>query len=123
MSSPGWYSRRFARSMPEPRNSDPYSPWSTPSRRRTTCQSRRWTTRSGATRVVATPSGAGGNGGMVAERHAGRRDALEDRGDDAVRGDVVGQRLVRQHEPVADDVGGHVEHVFGQDVRAAADEG
>ena len=37
--------------------------------------------------------------------------------------DAVGQRLVREHEPVAQDVGGDVEHVLRQHVacgRAAA---
>src|SRR3954469_23802311 len=113
MSSPGWYSRRFARSIPVPRNSVPYSPWSRPSRRRTTVQSRRWTTR----------SGAGGNGGMVAERDGRRGDALEDRREDPVGRDVVRQRLVREDEPVAHDVGRHVEHVLGEDIPPAADEG
>ena len=40
-----------------------------------------------------------------------------------VAGDVVGERLERQHEPVAQDVERHVEHVLGQRVVAAADEG
>src|SRR3954452_14294073 len=113
VSSPGWYSRRLARSIPVPRNSVPYSPWSRPSSLRTTVQSSRWTTR----------SGAGGDSCMVSERDGGRGDALEDRREDAVGRDVVGQRLVRQHEPVTHDVRRHVQHVLGQDVAAPADEG
>src|SRR3954467_13942272 len=120
MSSPGWYSGGLARSIPVPRNSVPYSPWSRPSSLRTTVQSSRWTTR----------SGAGGDGCMVSERDGGRGDALEDRravaggggGGGAGRGvrrgvggggDVVVPRLVRRHEPVAHDVRRHVQHVLG----------
>ena len=33
------------------------------------------------------------------------------------------QRLVRQRHPVAQDVRSHVEHVLGQDVAAAAQQG
>src|SRR5215207_4687259 len=111
-SSPGWYWRSPARSTPGPRNRLRYSPWSRPSRRRTTCQSRRWRTRSGA-----------GCDGMLSQGYGRRGNALEDRGQDPVRGDVLGQRLVRQDEPVAHDVGRHVEHVLGEDVPAAPEEG
>ena len=37
--------------------------------------------------------------------------------------DVVGERLEREHQPVAQDVEGHVEDVLRQGVVAAADEG
>src|SRR5215212_6394922 len=111
MSSPGWYWRRPARSTPGPRNRLRYSPWSRPSKRRTTCQSRRWRTRSGA-----------GDDGMLSKRDGGWRDPLEDRGEDPVRGDVLGQGLVRQDEPVAHDVGRHVEHVLGEHVLATPQE-
>src|SRR6188472_3952992 len=110
VSSPGWYSRSPARSTPEPRNRLRYSPWSRPSRRRMTVQSRRWRTR----------SGAGDEDAMVTQRDGGCGDAVEDGGQDAVGGDVLVEGLVREHEPVAHHVGGHVEHVVGEDVLAAA---
>src|SRR6476646_9452181 len=102
VSSPGWYSRSPARSRPEPRNRLRYSPWSR--------QSRRWRTR----------SGAGDEDAMVTQRDGGCGDTVEDRGQDAVGGDVLVECLVREHEPVAHDVRGHVEHVVGEDVLAAA---
>ena len=56
---------------------------------------------------------------------AGRRarGCGQDRAQQVVGGDVVGQRLERQHQAVAHDVERHVEHVLRQDVVAAAHEG
>ena len=51
-------------------------------------------------------------------RGAGHR--RQDPGEDVFDLDALGQRLVRQHQAVAHDVGRHVEHVLGHDVGAAA---
>ena len=60
---------------------------------------------------------------VLLERDDGDGDPAEDRGSRSVGGDVVGERLEGQDEPVAHDVVGHVEDVLRQDVVAAADEG
>src|ERR1017187_10744124 len=78
-----------------------------------TCQSRRWRMRSGADACAC----------MFPERYDGHRDATQDRREDSVPRDVVGERLERQHEAVADDIAGDVDHVLWQRIVAAADEG
>ncbi len=50
-------------------------------------------------------------------------DPADDAPEQRVAVHVVGQRLERQHQPMAKDVEDHVEHVLGQHVVAAADEG
>ena len=88
-------------------------PGAVPSRRRTTCQSRRWRTRSGADADVA----------MAMQGNHRDRDATDDGAQQVVGRDVVGECLVGQHQPVPQHVERHVQHVLGQRVVPAADEG
>ena len=79
-----------------------------------TVQSRRWRTRFRRRRAdttVASRSGTAGTGIRV-----------DDRAQELVARDVLGQRLERQHEPVAQHVERQVEDVLGQRVVAAAHE-
>ena len=54
---------------------------------------------------------------------SGDLDALEDPGDHLVAGDVLGLGLVAQEDPVAEDVGGDLLHVLGNDVAPSLEEG
>ena len=72
-------------------------------------------------------AGAGGLGccwpsGWVG-RDARRGDGREQAGEDVLGGEALGQRLVGQHEAVAQHVGGDVEDVLGQRVGAAPQQG
>src|SRR2546421_7430417 len=109
-SSPGSYSRMSARSMPCPRKSVRYSPWSRPSSRRMTVHSTRLRMASGSCCDT------------FLQRLRRRRDLLEHAIDDLLGRDVVRQRLVRQHEPVTQHVVDEIEDVLREDVRAAAHE-
>src|SRR4029079_18543777 len=107
-SSPYSYSRRSAKSTPLPRNRLRESPCNRPSRRRTTVQSRRWRTR----------SGAGGDAIIRTQRYDRGRDPVDDGGEDAVRADVVRKGLEREHQSMTEHVEREVEHVLGQGVVA-----
>ena len=75
----------------------------------------------GGVHVVARGRGAAA-GHALPERELGNGDGREDAVDDVVRRDAVGERLVREHEPVAQDVEGDLVEVLRQRVLAAAHE-
>ena len=52
------------------------------------------------------------SGSALMQRHLGERDGGQDAAEDVVGADVVGQRLVREHDAVAQDVEGEVVHVL-----------
>ena len=74
-------------------------------------------TKHGAHRSLALPDVALSRAARLGQGHGGQ-DAV----DDIVRRDAVGQRLVREHEAVAQDVGRELAHILRQRALAAADE-
>src|SRR5438132_10356386 len=97
-----------ARSRPWPRKSVRYSPWSSPSRRRMTVHS---------TRLRMT---SGFCCDTFLQRLPRRGDLLEHPVDELLGGDAVRERLVREHEPVPEDIVDEIEDVCREDVGAAA---
>src|SRR5919201_3848053 len=75
-----------------------------------TVHSSRWSSRSGV------------RDGAFVERLLRYRNALDDLGDERVAGDALGERLVAEHEPVAEHVVRQIEHVLRTDVHAPAHE-
>src|SRR6266536_1111339 len=112
-SSSGVYSRRPVKSIPAPRNSVRYPPWSRPSSRRMTCHSRRRNRRSAG---LVTGSTAAARGYV---RHGQRRHHLVQH---RVSGDIVAERLVGEHQPMAQDVEDQVGEVAREGVLPAPDE-
>ena len=106
-----------------PRRGVRYPPWTRPSSRRTTRHSSRCSRRSGA--VIM----AGGQGcrphlpeAIMAAAPRPASDGAQDAREDGVGVEVVGQRLVRQHDAVAQHVERHLVDVVGQHVVPAAQE-
>ena len=61
--------------------------------------------------------------GSIAESPLRNFDSFQDAGDDLVARDVLRLGLVREEDPVAQDVRGDFLHVLGNDVAAALQEG
>jgi len=68
-------------------------------------------------------SGAAADVGRLPEGDDGQAHRLEDGGQQAIGGDVVGQGLEGEDQPVSHHVAGHVEQVGRQRVVAAPEEG
>src|SRR5581483_8577808 len=122
-SSPGTYSRTSSKSMPRPLKTEWYWPANV------SCASRfvrisRWRTLARISRGVASPltvdrSGPRGAGGRRASRH---RDAVEDAAHDVLAPHVLGVRLVRHDDAVAQHVHADRLHVLRGHVAAALQE-
>src|SRR6185503_2661729 len=116
MSSPNWYSRTSENSMPRPLKTEWYSPPGTRSPGGW-CGSRSAALSSGSLRGASlTPP-------LVGRRASGDFDGIEHPLDDLLGRDVLGLGLVRQDDPMAQDVECNRFDVFGRDVAAAPDEG
>src|ERR1700694_5495263 len=98
-SSPAWYSRTSLYSSPAPRRLEPSSPPGWKPRRRSTGQRERrsnWST--------ATPPIPESGGNPVSEIDPWRRESLEDPLDDRFGGTAGCDALVRQAQPVTNDL-------------------
>src|SRR5215211_4430328 len=149
-SSPSTYGRRPAKSKPVPRRGVRYPPWTRPSSRRTTRHSSRsssWSVpfifcggsggsspllagRAASSLFIGTARRPGGQGGHPPcgtarswlQHHIRHRHGAQHPDQDGVGVEVVGQRLVRQHNAVAQHVECHFIDVAREHVVPAAQE-
>ena len=113
-------------STPVPRYAERWSPCWIPSRRRRTFHSNRRSSASGAPRPrrVRRPTGRGAAGAPAQRPHL-RRDRRGSDGvvEDRVGGHPVGERLEREHDSMAQDLVGQIEHIRRQRIVTPADVG
>src|SRR5215217_2919923 len=121
-SSPSTYGRSPAKSRPVPRRGVRYPPWTRPSSLRMTRHSSRCSRRSVAVIIFG---GSGGSSPLLTQGswlqyHVRHRNGAQHAGEDGVGVEVVGQRLIRQHNAVAQYVEGHFVDVVGEHVVPAS---